>query len=174
MTFIPSKNGFHFANLFERDTYFPFIGDTSNGMCGGMVFAALDCWHQNKEIPDLTEPPKPGTPLFNYIKKRQMDSVVSSVAKCYTWTALFDDLFVRSLRSISGVKMPVPLTLIMTKSWNPMDLAYNHQVIACDRTDKEISIYDPNYPDDDMKVINIDDGFYYDGEKLRGFYVTRY
>ena len=74
MGFVPSRNGFAFANAWPASPAVviptPFgeidIGNASAGLCGGMVFAALDYWHAGTAPP--TERPAAGTPLFKTIR----------------------------------------------------------------------------------------------------------
>ena len=47
----------------------------TGGLCGGMCFAALDRYFTGREIPKITTPPKDGTPLFEEILRRQIDSL---------------------------------------------------------------------------------------------------
>ncbi len=53
-----------------------------------------------------------------------------------------------------------PLGLIKVKSWNPVDLACNHQVTAYgyefERTRLTLHLYDPNQPDDDGVTMSLD------------------
>lgn len=81
--FLPSTAGFKFSNsdfpvgtpdvtidvFGQRIT----IGDASNGLCGGMVFAALDYFYAGMPIPAMTVNPTSGQ-LFDYIVKRLVDS----------------------------------------------------------------------------------------------------
>jgi hypothetical protein len=80
--FLPSSAGFHFSN-----STFPHvpdltisvfgqmigIGDASNGLCGGMVYAARDYFEAGIPIPGDTTNPSSGA-LFDYIVKRLFDS----------------------------------------------------------------------------------------------------
>jgi hypothetical protein len=50
------------------------IGDASQGVCGGMAFAVRDYFEVRRPVPPDDEPPAPGTPLFNYIADRLIDS----------------------------------------------------------------------------------------------------
>jgi len=80
--FLPSTSGFHFSNS-SFDHVPPIkidilgnqigIGDAANGLCGGMVFAARDCFEAGVPIPPDTAAPSSG-PLFDYIVKRLLDS----------------------------------------------------------------------------------------------------
>src|SRR5215470_1712313 len=84
--FLPSQSGFHFANSYPSGTNYPIVslpvvgnivaGDAGNGLCGGFVLAALDLFCHSPRLlppPDTTLPPA-GSPIFNYIVARLMDS----------------------------------------------------------------------------------------------------
>ena len=79
--FAPSTSGFHFANSFASVPLFTIsvlgqnipIGDASNGMCGGMVYAVRDFFQSGVPMWPDTTPPSSGT-LFDYIARRLMDS----------------------------------------------------------------------------------------------------
>ena len=49
------------------------IGDASNGLCGGMAFAARDYFEAERPPPDETTAPGAG-PLFDYLVERLFDS----------------------------------------------------------------------------------------------------
>ena len=51
------------------------IGDASNGVCGGMVYAAMDmCFAQPRLLPPtMATAPAGGSPLMNYILRRLID-----------------------------------------------------------------------------------------------------
>lgn len=80
--FFPNVSGFHFSN-----TTWPSvplltinvlgqnipIGDASNGLCGGMVYAARDFFQSGIPIWPDTTAPSSGT-LFDYIVRRLFDS----------------------------------------------------------------------------------------------------
>ncbi len=84
--FLPSINGFHFRNQFEAVPPLKLIGelkygDASKGMCGGMVYAALDYFNAGLEIPQILNEDislRYGSPLhgpiFEYIGKRLFGS----------------------------------------------------------------------------------------------------
>jgi hypothetical protein len=84
--FLPVNNGFHFDNLFESVPSLKLIGDlrygdASKGLCGGMVYAALDYFIAGLDIPIIPETdlsrrfgsPLHG-PIFDYIGKRLFSS----------------------------------------------------------------------------------------------------
>jgi hypothetical protein len=84
--FVPSVNGFHFNNSFEAVPPFRLIGelrygDASKGLCGGMVYAALDYFNAGLDLPrmpsqDLST--RYGSPLhgpiFDYLGQRLFHS----------------------------------------------------------------------------------------------------
>jgi hypothetical protein len=79
--FAPSTSGFHFANSFSSVPLLTInvlgqnvpIGDASNGLCGGMVFAVRDFFESRVPVWPDTTAPSSGT-LFDYIVKRLLDS----------------------------------------------------------------------------------------------------
>lgn len=84
--FLPSMHGFHFDNYFEAMPALTLIGelkygDASKGMCGGMVYAALDYFNSGLEIPQIPardmspryQSPMHG-PIFEYLGQRLFSS----------------------------------------------------------------------------------------------------
>ena len=58
--FLPSQNGWPFDNRFAKVPPFKLIGnlkfgDASNGLCGGMVYAALDYFFAGLDVPTIPE-----------------------------------------------------------------------------------------------------------------------
>jgi hypothetical protein len=97
-SFQPSQDGFVFTNAWPSEPAVvlptPFgkinIGNAAAGLCGGMVFAALDYWHTGI-LPPATRP-APGEPLYRYIVRRLVDSwhLPAGVAQYYQWMNLPD------------------------------------------------------------------------------------
>jgi hypothetical protein len=79
--FAASTSGFHFANSFPSVPLLTInvlgqnipIGDASNGLCGGMVFAVRDFFESKIPIWPDTTAPSSGT-LYDYIVNRLFDS----------------------------------------------------------------------------------------------------
>jgi hypothetical protein len=177
--FVPSRHGFAFTNSWPSEPAVvlktPFgninVGNASAGLCGGMVFAALDYWH--KEISPPTARPAQGTPLFKYIVRRLVDSwhVPAGVAQYYQWMNLPDadssfkvmgrrviterGLAWRTIKAQwSQIKLdldrgiPVPLGIVTVASAKASDLGHNHQVLCYgyDVAGPEytVRVYDPN------------------------------
>ncbi len=209
--FLPSGNGFRFANDWPHVPMLEFkvptgrelrIGDAAGGMCGGMVFAVRDLVEHGLATPPDTAPPERGTPLFEYLVKRAFDSfdIPGGPTKYYAWMALPEgDLpWVRGLtwRSMSQEWPRVradldagtlpPLGLVRTRSYNPMDLGLNHQVLAFGYDLDEVTgavrilVYDPNHPGEDSIALETNTSghapiAYVAGETLvRGFFRSRF
>ncbi len=192
--FQASVDGFAFANSWppqpaiEEQT--PFgrvpIGDASGGLCGGMVFAALDYWHAGVAAP--TARPALHDPLYDFIVQRLIDSwhIPAGVVQYYQWMVLPDTDRVVSVlghdivaeRGLSWRTLtvewpqiqadldngvPVPLGLVTVASVNPADLAANHQVVACSYASEggrdgriTITVYDPNSPKRDDVTLSFE------------------
>ncbi len=77
--FVPSTCGFQFSNRFPSVPLFKLpgtdiaIGDASNGLCGGMVYAARDFFEAGQQIPDTRVAPAGGV-LFDFLVRRLFDS----------------------------------------------------------------------------------------------------
>ncbi len=176
---------FKFANGFNTNIYDPKgivtwnyipVGHASFGLCGGMVYAARDYYEAHVALPQCEELDLSSS-LGDFIKKRQVDSVINTT-----------DLFTYSLQTISGDRNsdyamcvtewskikatidgnhPATLGLILTKSYNPLDITKNHQILAYSYSiidediGRKISIgfYDPIYPkrNDLLLEFNVDD-----------------
>jgi hypothetical protein len=75
--FNPTIHGFKFENSFSVQTRIAgFNGPTFGGLCGGMVYAALDYYHANRTIPQQDYMPAEGMPLQSYLSNRQLNSAI--------------------------------------------------------------------------------------------------
>ena len=73
-SFDPKVHGFNFSNTFKNNFVSEFDVRTG-GLCGGMVWAALDYWKTSKKIPQQTYLPTEGSTLQSYIYDRQYASI---------------------------------------------------------------------------------------------------
>lgn len=81
--FLPSRNGFHFANRWPAGPALWLgggsirlgIGNAADGLCGGMCFTVRDRFDARLSVPVDGTPPPAGTPLFAEIVRRQVDSL---------------------------------------------------------------------------------------------------
>lgn len=180
--FTPSISGFRFPNSFPhvpvRHIGIPGvmslpIGDASNGLCGGMVFAARDYFEAGRTPPADTTPPSDG-PLFDYLVDRLFDSfdlpwgpgrylaLMSPLLPDGEtfWTRLGFGPHGRSWQMVrdewpkvradieSG--HPSPIGLITVKSSDPFELKKDHQVLVVgfdlEGDAVTLRLYDPNQP----------------------------
>jgi hypothetical protein len=193
--FLPSRNGLHYANSWpnEPDVTVPLpppfppmtIGDAANGLCGGMIFAALDLFHAGKLPPASKVNPPDDSPAFNYLVQRLIDSldIPAGVMQYYRWMQLptqdeqvtvlgqtitnvtgTSDLTINhsmpTVRSTLDAMHPCPLGLVTVHSSDPTQLGKNHQVLAWGYEDSgaltSVKVYDPNLPGDDHVTITFD------------------
>lgn len=183
--FQPSKSGFHFVNSFAEvpDIHIsaPIIGDlgignASNGLCGGMVFAVRDYFESKVAVaPDVVSPL--AGPLFDYIVMRLFDSF--NLDHPATGLARYMELMNPALSDDSRATVMItqewpkvkanidnghlsPLALIETKSLNSGDLGQNHQVLVygydLSGTKLVLHLYDPNAPGNDGVTLSLDLG----------------
>jgi hypothetical protein len=149
------------------------IGDASNGLCGGMVFAARDYFEAKRPRPDDTSAPGEG-PLFAYLCDRLFDSFALPLGPA-RYLALMSPLLsdgetiwsrmgfaphgrawrtVRDewprVRSDIDAGHPSALGLIKVKSSDPRQLKQDHQVLAYGYdlvgATLTLRLYDPNQP----------------------------
>ncbi len=186
--FLPSRDGFAFTNSWpdEPAVRVPTplgrigIGNAARGLCGGMVFGALDYWHAG--TPPPASRPAPGSALFRFIVRRLIQSwrIPSGVARYYYWMTLPDaDTMLRlgtplvlprhglrtrsvavhwpRIRALLDAGQPAALGVVTVASANPLQLGHNHQVLAyaytTAGTEVTLHVYDPNSgPADDVCI----------------------
>lgn len=174
--FLPSTNGLQFTNSWPDvpDVVVNLgplgkvkIGSASKGLCGGMVFTALDVYWAGLPPLQDSQPPQ-GSPLFTYIVRRLIDSwhLPFGVLTYYQWMMLPDhDKGIRSalfrgvgrrtvvdewpqIRAEIDAGHAAPLGLVTTASANPVRLGENHQVLAYGYEllgdHLTLKVYDPN------------------------------
>jgi hypothetical protein len=186
--FLPSQHGFGFDNSWPAAPGIavptPFgtigIGNAAAGLCGGMVFAALDYWQAG--LPAPAERPDAGTALYQFIVRRLIDSwhLPAGVARYYQWMNLPDGDRLVTLRRMPlatarglswrtitqhwprarasiDAGQPAALGLVTMATASPLALGHNHQVVgyayAIAGTQVTISVYDPNSgPADGVRI----------------------
>jgi hypothetical protein len=183
-SFRPSTNGWHFSNSswpsvpntsINLGLFSIPIGDASNGMCGGMVYSAIDYAINNLPIPPLTSAPAAlGDPFFDFISTRLYDSFHLPFGPANTYIRYMSVGFPPAQRAEVTIKDAIPkirgdiaagqpsaMGLIGVISDNVIaDLGKHHQVLAYSyqRSGPSVTlgIYDPNRPDRDDLTIVID------------------
>lgn len=165
--FVPKTDGLQFVNRFTNTIADLGIDTiTSSGLCGGMVYTALDYFTKGKTPPKQDYVPGAGTALRNYIYSRQEHSIFDNIEK---WVELGvnpfgarnDEFFrwsieknnrVAQIRSAIDAGKPVPLGLKDGGGGG------DHQVLAIgyelgpydsgsgSYPQLKLAVYDPNYP----------------------------
>ena len=190
--FSPKTFGFHFANDFPkvplRRIGIPGlvsipIGDASNGLCGGMVFASRDYFEAGRPPPEDTSAPSEG-PLYDYLVRRLFDSfnLPSGPARYLAlmhpslpdgeglWSRLgllpHGRAWIMAREEWPKIRVeidtghPSPLGLVRIKSSNPFDLKHDHQVLAhaydLDGSLLTLHLYDPNWPEREDVSLSLD------------------
>jgi len=197
------ENGFDFPNWFPPGTPIfeiatPFgtipVGDASYGLCGGMVFAALDFYHCG--IGELPKTPEPA--LRRYFARRLVDSwnLPFGGVRYYAWQMRSGGLLRKTIanewpriRARLQAGVPVALGLVKARGHRLRNLSQNHQVLAYgyDFDDAEgrvtLRIYDPNYAGDETATLSFHlrhahtDGAIEhscEGPTIRGIFLTTY
>ncbi len=193
--FLPSNNGFKFSNNNWSDFGYKLpllqgfpgledikLGTASNGLCGGMAFAARDYFEGRANIPAMTSNPNDAQNNFTkFIIKRLFNSFNTNDVTMYMklMSPLYADTDEGALNSVGQMGRayvtireewpmiksdidqghPAPIGLIRVKSAWIGDLGQNHQVLVYGYTINNNSIslriYDPNIPLNDNLVITI-------------------
>lgn len=187
--FLPSENGLLYPNSWASEpdlvVVTPFgtigVGDASDGLCGGMVFAVRDLFHARRRPPATSVNPPGGSPAFRFLVRRLFASfdIPRGVARYYLWMNLpfrsrrlpgparsvtvkglwerTVDSSMPALRRSIDRGEPCPLGLVCVHSARPTELGRNHQVLAyryeerCAET--TVWVYDPNHPGrDDVRI----------------------
>jgi hypothetical protein len=164
--FLPSRHAFGFANAWPDEPALSLptplrrigVGNATRGLCGGMVFGALDYWHAGAEPPAIL--PAPGEPLFRFIVWRLIESwhVPTGVARYYYWMNLPDGDILRRVARPAGSRRPLlrrrglrvrsmelqwpriraqldaghptPIGIVTVAGASPLQLGRNHQLLA--------------------------------------------
>jgi hypothetical protein len=180
--FLPSVNGFHFANAWPSGPTVRFgpldprkvgVGDAANGLCGGMVYTVGDLFAAGVPMPADREPFANGSPRFKAIVRRQVESLVWLTVPFRFWTrmalggslggdrarATFDREWPKARTILDSGNLAM-IGLIRVASTNPRNLTRNHQVMAWgyaeDGRGVTLRLYDPNWPDRDDITITLD------------------
>jgi hypothetical protein len=202
VTFRPSQHGFQFPNSWPSAPAISIrtpagrigIGNAALGLCGGMVFAALDYWQADLEPP--ASQPTPGAPLYRFIVRRLLQSwrLPSGVMRYYLGMLATDgDLAGRTIsRQWPAIKALVDrgqaatLGVVTVASANPFLLGHNHQVLAYGYheagAEVTLAVYDPNSGPDDAVAIRFSTAVPYGAFvhniavswPVRGFFLTTY
>jgi hypothetical protein len=187
--FRPSQHGFPFDNTWDKAPLTSIdlgivqipIGNAALGLCGGMVYAALDYFAASLPIPqDRPDPPAPGTALYDYLVQRLIDSfdlpnlpvrLMTIMNPAYPDTGsagnplegrapiIIKDSWPQIRASIDAGR-PAPICLENVESVSPLDLGNNHQTAVwgyqMDGNLVTLFTYDPNISGDDTVSVQFD------------------
>jgi hypothetical protein len=180
LSFLPSRHGFRFVNGFDRLPELNIAGlsglpalPRAYGLCGGMSLEARGRYLNGQRISRTTTVPEPGTPLFNRLWEKQLESFGPGwryVTQFAIWMALpdggvggvqrrtFDQW--PSIRSQMNRNRPVVIGLVRVQATSNLKIWENHQVLAYSysipaATQVTILVYDPNFPREDNVRIEL-------------------
>jgi hypothetical protein len=165
--FSGSLNGFRFVNDFKND-FIPVADVHTSGLCGGMVYTALDYFNAHVPIPTQDYRPADKTALHSYIYERQTHSLADNADK---WAeVMFNpngarnaELFNWGLQMTNGGRLQELIQSIDAGISIPLGLksekGQDHQVLAVGyflgrykgdpnsfADEIRIKVYDPNFP----------------------------
>ena len=177
--FKPGRDGFNFPNSFPI-TQILGINIGTMGLCGGMIWAALDRFFRNiaAKIPPDTVPPKQNTQLYKEILSRQIDSLKVNNGncrlfnECLIWMLLPDsDNGVIPIHGVgyltqkkewpkikTVLDLKIPASVCLVTVGKSAEIWKNHQVLVTgyeinkNTNDVNMHIYDPNFPKEDVSV----------------------
>jgi hypothetical protein len=178
-TFLPSRNGFHFANRFPPgptvrlgpiDPRWIGVGDASAGLCGGMVWFVRERFEAGQPIPSDTQPPANGSPLFTALVRRQVRSLELGRTPFGFWRmgAFGAERIARRTRDREWPRIRGAIDrgrlamvgLVRNQGLNPLNLTKNHQVLCYGYEVTpgaiRLRLYDPNWPDRDDVTVTIE------------------
>jgi len=161
--FLPSTSGLKFANSFPTGIPVaslpvpPFgsisFGDASNGVCGGMVYVAMDLFLAQPRLlpPTTTTAPAGGSSLMNYIVARLIDGFAlpaGPLSNAYRYIDFMStqdhDLFFDTIRGVHRIicedewpqikadidaGLPSPIGLVGGTWTHPFDIAGKEQML---------------------------------------------
>ncbi|MBL8763268.1 MAG: hypothetical protein JNM07_03240 [Phycisphaerae bacterium] len=187
--FVPSVHGFPFVNSFRGAMLGASLKGLTDrlsmpetfGLCGGMSAAAADFFLARRTVPGGNSPPPEGSPLYDYLFRRQSDSLGPGWAVGLTyleWMQMADDpppgadpardIRARTAAELRGIRSRldagelVVLGLVYSRAGPGGGAVWdNHQVLAfrVESNAKEGSwdfrIYDSNYPGNDGVLVRV-------------------
>jgi hypothetical protein len=193
---MPSTHGLHFANRFPPGPTVRFgpldprwigIGDASAGLCGGMAWYVRERFEAGLPIPPDTQAPTNGSPLFQALVRRQVQSLEWLRTPLAFWWIGAQGLGGAARRTrerecpkiaaMIGSGHLAMVGLIRHQGLNPFKLTESHQVLAyasmLDGDAVTFQIYDPNWPGrDDIALVADAAGVHQStNETLYGFFL---
>lgn len=174
VAFRPSEHGWHFPNRWVRGAPASMAGLTLGrvygGLCGGMCVSADRAWQTGRALPQLRSVPADG-PITTELWSSQLESMdlpggplrylrlqLPTAGAARRRSTLGQA--VPAIRRCLQAGRPALVGVVRALSWNPAAVGQHHVVLAYRlRTERptpalpataiEVSVYDPNHPDDD-------------------------
>ncbi len=188
-------HGYPFPNRFEKNWLNIFIRlavrNSIYGLCGGMVFSALDHFYNKVELPAVNpENAEAQEAFIHYLWIRQLNSM--PLVNYYSLLSrnfqndhsLLVNTISKQLSSvIQSIDAGIPCPLVIIRSSKFENLSNNHQIVitgyAIDDSLTNLFCYDPNHPGKqtvvtisrDITALSISQSTH---ETIRGFYCNPY
>lgn len=173
--FLPSTHGLHFANRFPSgptvrlgpiDLRWFGVGDAASGLCGGMAWYVRERFEAGLPVPPDTETPPNGSPFFQALVRRQVQSLEWLRTPLRFWLAGTLAPTARRSRETEWPRIRARVDagrlamvgLVRHHGVNPLGLTRSHQVLAyaygVEGERVGLRVYDPNWPDrDDVAIV---------------------
>lgn len=191
--FNPLSHGFYFPNRFEFKGLSKVIKMIKSnfiyGMCGGMVFSAMDYYFDQIKLPNYKTVEELPLSYTKYLWKRQTQSVsISVLLKIIQFATLSVS---KSMQKTIEIELPkimerlhdgLPAPIVIIRSSLFQNPTHNHQVLVTGYVDNGSSlvleIYDPNHPKiNPMLSIYLRPEYLITqstGEPVRGLFLNKY
>ncbi|OJX41418.1 MAG: hypothetical protein BGO78_01420 [Chloroflexi bacterium 44-23] len=193
--FQPNINGYPFPNRFEKNWLNIFIrvtiGNSIYGLCGGMVFSALDYYYNKVDLPLInSEDTERYTQFVHYLWRRQLNSMpLKNYYDLLTRNFSKDNNLLigtisRQLPKVTqSIDAGIPCPLVIIRSSKFENLTNNHQLVITgyeiDNSVTNLFCYDPNHPGEtpsimisrDINALSIKQSTF---EAIRGFFCNHY
>jgi len=191
--FNPLSHGYSFPNRFEFKGLSRIVKVIKSnfiyGMCGGMVFTALDYYFDQNKLPGFNEVDELPLSYTKYLWKRQTQSVsISVLLKIIKFASLSIS---KSLQNTIQDELPkiierlndgLPAPIVIIRSSLFQNPTHNHQVLVIGYEDygstMDLEIYDPNHPNLFPRLTIRQNPEYLitqsTGEPVRGFFPNKY
>jgi hypothetical protein len=190
--FDPLAHGYKFANRFEFSGLQKLSNHLKNkliyGMCGGMIFSALDHYFDQKDLPVYHATDELSLNYAKYLWNRQKDSLSTrNFIKILIFASLpKKNSIQKSVKNelpkiIELINDTLPAPIVIIRSNLLQNPTHNHQVLVTQvkvsNEEVELILYDPNHPSKipaiviDKKNQNLRQTT---GEFVRGFFVNNY
>lgn len=191
--FNPPSHGYSFPNRFEFKGLSKILklikSNFIYGMCGGMVFTALDYYFDQNKLPGYMAIDELPLSYTKYLRKRQTQSVsISVLMKIIKFATLsvsksrkksIQDELPKIIERLND-GLPTPIVIIRSSFFqNP---THNHQVLVTGYEDNgstlDLELYDPNHPKIVPRLTICQNSEYSitqsTGEPVRGFFINVY